>query len=251
VLLPCEAALDIDQSLRSHADTPETVTKLRTARRDFAYLGYAKIGFLVPPDVKALVAGDVERLFEVHGTRRDLRFKETGYTPRRMRNIRRDEVFQDSDLIPRVYRSEALRDLVASVVAEPVHLCPYEPEQCVITRLESSGDTHGWHWDDYSFALVWVIDCPPVESGGFVQCVPRSTWDKDNPQINRQFVSGPIYSLELAPGDLYVMRTDTTLHRVYPIQQGQRTIVNMGYASGADLDKPLTHETMDALWATA
>jgi hypothetical protein len=249
MLLPSAVDRELTQTIRSHVDTSALENDVHAARRDFAYLGFAKVSFLLPTEMKGLVAGEVERLFESHGTRRDLRFKETGYTPRRMRNIRRAEVFRSSDLIPSIYGLGILRDLLSDVVAEPVHLCPYEPEQCVITRLESEGDTHGWHWDDYSFALVWVIECPPVEAGGFVQCVPRSTWDKGNPQINRQFVSGPIYSIELVPGDLYVMRTDTTLHRVYPIQQGRRTIVNMGYASSADLDRPMTHETMDALWA--
>jgi predicted 2-oxoglutarate/Fe(II)-dependent dioxygenase YbiX len=55
--------------------------------------------------------------------------------------------------------------------------------------------------------------------------------------------------LALAPGDLYLMRTDTTLHRVYPITGGRRVIVNMAYAAARDLARPITHETMDSLWS--
>jgi hypothetical protein len=55
--------------------------------------------------------------------------------------------------------------------------------------------------------------------------------------------------MELLPGELYLMRTDTTLHRVYPIRAGRRLIVNMAYASRADLTKDVSHETMDTLWA--
>jgi hypothetical protein len=62
---------------------------------------------------------------------------------------------------------------------------PYEPEQFVITALDQDGDTHGWHWDDYSFALVWIIDCPPVAYGGFVQCVPHTEWDKNDPRLHK------------------------------------------------------------------
>jgi len=47
------------------------------------------------------------------------------------------------------------------------------------------------------------------------------------------------------------MRTDTTLHRVFPIGQGaQRIIVNMAYASSDDLARQVTHETMDGLWSS-
>ena len=45
------------------------------------------------------------------------------------------------------------------------------------------------------------------------------------------------------------MRTDTTMHRVYPITGGRRLIVNMAFAASRDLDRPMTHETMDNLWA--
>jgi hypothetical protein len=44
------------------------------------------------------------------------------------------------------------------------------------------------------------------------------------------------------------MRTDTTLHRVYPVTSGRRVIVNMGYAARGDLTKQISHETMDNLW---
>jgi hypothetical protein len=47
---------------------------------------------------------------------------------------------------------------------------------------------------------------------------------------------------------LYLIRTDTTIHRVYPITRGRRLIVNMSYASRNDLTKQISHETIDNLW---
>ncbi|MBS2965969.1 hypothetical protein KGA66_23185 [Actinocrinis puniceicyclus] len=219
------------------------------ARKGFAAYGFAKIPFVVPDRLKDAVAREVRAVLDEVGTRRDLRFKATGNTPRRMYNARRDEIAAVSELIPAVYDSPALTALLTEIVGEPVLPCPYEPEQYVATRLENPGDTHGWHWDDYAFALVWVIDSPPADNGGFVQCVPGTTWDKQNPSINRALLSGPTYSFELVPGDLYLMRTDTTLHRVYPVSSGIRTIINMGYASAADLEREISHETMDELWS--
>lgn len=103
---------------------------------------------------------------------RDLRCAETGNTPRRMRNVRQAEI---------------------------------------ITRLERAGDSHGWHWDDYAFALVWVVECPPPADGGSVQGVPRTRWNKREPG-GPDLASHPIHSWYLQPGDAYLMRTDTTLH---------------------------------------
>jgi hypothetical protein len=225
--------------------------QLVNARKDFLHFGFVKIPFMVPQSVKGKLGEEVEQLVAEHGIRRDYVFKETGNTPRNMCNVRRKEIFGHGRVVPELYGSTALRAALSEVAGEEVLECPYEPEQCVVTELGATGDTHGWHWDDYSFALVWVITCPPIEQGGFVQCVPRTVWNKSDPQLNRQFVNNPTYSLELFPGDLYFMRTDTTLHRVYPIESGRRLIVNMGYAARRDLAKAITHETMDNLWADA
>jgi hypothetical protein len=241
-----EYTLEELESLTSHDVDP---AELAEARKHFATFGFTKASFIVSDRLKAVVAREVLGLVEGSGIRRDLRFEATGNTPRRMRNVRRAEIAESSILIPVIYRSVALNALLTEIVDEPVLPCPYEPEQYVVTRLERTGDTHGWHWDDYSFALVWVIECPPADFGGFVQCVPGTTWDKQAPAINRALLSGPTYSFELHPGDLYLMRTNTTLHRVYPITTGVRTIINMGFASAGDLDRRISHETMDDLWA--
>lgn len=241
--------VDLLQDLQAHVENDIPAGPIEAARREFSYLGHARVPFLVPDSVKEAVAVEVNALIDTAGTRRDLEFKETDYTPRRMRNVTRGEIVEFGTVIKEIYTSEPLLRATSRIASEPVHLCPYEPEQFVITCLEKDGDTHGWHWDDYSFALVWVVECPPVDEGGFVQCVPGTSWNKQQPKINRMFVTRPIYSMELFPGDLYLMRTNTTLHRVYPVKNGRRKIINMGYASVSDLTKSFSHETMDNLWS--
>jgi hypothetical protein len=225
-----------------------TLTELELAQRDFLHHGFVKVPFLVPASVKKIVGDEVEHLIREHSVRRDLVFAETGNTARRMRNVRYHEITRHGAAIPAVYSSPLLHTALQTVAGEEVLECPYAPERYVITELTQPGDTHGWHWDDYSFALVWVIDCPPLQDGGFVQCVPRTTWNKQDPQLHRQFTTQPIHSHELQPGDLYLLRTDTTLHRVFPVTRGRRLIINMGYAANRDLTKPISHETMDNLW---
>jgi hypothetical protein len=238
---------DLLVTIKQHLESIE-LSRWKKAQRHFRAFGFVKVSFLLPALMKTKIAKEVEELIEQYSVRRELRFAETGSTPRRMRNVRREDINAYGHVVPGIYSSRDILDVLQRVTNEEVHPCPYEPEQFVITELEKSGDTHGWHWDDYSFALVAIIDCPPVEKGGFVQCVPHTQWNKADPQLHRCFVSRPIYSMELLPGDLYLIRADTTLHRVYPISSGRRLIVNMAYASSADLTKEITHETMDNLW---
>lgn len=238
----------VADQLEKHLTAVTDDTRVEETRREFRERGVVRVPFLAPEAVKELLAIEVEELVTSHGRRHVLVFPQTGNTTRHMRNVRRDQIKAFGSIIPALYSVPALREVLATVTGEEVLECPYEPEQFVITALDEPGDTHGWHWDDYSFALVWVIDCPPVEYGGFVQWVPHTEWDKNDPRLHRWFVSRPIYSIELVPGDLYLMRTDTTLHRVYPITGGRRVIVNMGYASRGDLTKQISHETMDNLW---
>jgi hypothetical protein len=132
----------------------------REARQGFEATGFAKVGFTLADSVRENVSAEVLELVEQAGVRRDLRFAETGNTPRRMRNVRQAEIDTLGTAIPQAYTSDTLRRALSLVAGEPLLPCPYRPERYVITRLERSGDTHGWHWDDYAFALVWVHRVP-------------------------------------------------------------------------------------------
>lgn len=219
------------------------------ARRSMREKGFARVPWLVADAVKTAVAAQVVRLLDQHSRRRDLACPETSGTPRRMRNVAQRHIARSCPMIAELYQRCDLLDAVSAVAGEPVFECPYEPERFVITCLERGGDTHGWHWDDYRYALVWLIESAPTGAGGLVQAVPATRWDKHDPRVEQFVERGPVHTLELAAGDLYLMRTDTTLHRVTPLSSGRRVILNMAYASRADLATPITHETMDALWA--
>lgn len=238
-----EAVLTVAVAVAANDDA------IADARRDIREKGFARVPWLVADTVKTAVAGQVVRLLALHSRRRDLACPETGGTPRRMRNVAQRHIAKSCPMIAELYRRRDLLDAMSVVVGEPVFECPYEPERFVITCLERGGDTHGWHWDDYRYALVWLIENGPTGTGGLVQAVPATRWDKRDPRVEHYVERGPVHTLELAAGDLYLMRTDTTLHRVTPLTSGRRVILNMAYAGEADLARPITHETMDALWA--
>lgn len=223
---------------------------IESARTTFERSGAVEVTWLFTDDVRRAVASEALALANALGTRRNLSFRETDFTPRRMANVRACEILQHSQRISKAYDSAVAMHALVAIAQEQIYACPYEPERVVITRLERAGDTHGWHWDDHSFALVWVAECPDPADGGFVEYVPATTWDKRRPGVAGILRDRRIHRLEVGTGAVYLMRADTTLHRVHPIRRGRRTIVNMAFASEADLARPATHETMDSLWAT-
>lgn len=235
----------IVEHLRHSVDNEQ----LWLSRKSFYETGFALVSYLLPGEVKQQVAVEVKDLLAARSVRRDLRFRETSNSPRYMRNVTAADIRAHGGVTSALYQSPAFLHVLSSVAGEEVLECPYEPEHYVITHLERRGDTHGWHWDDYSFGLIFVVDCPDVEMGGFVQTVRNTHWDKENPQVFRQLISNPIYSYELRPRDIYLLRTDTTLHRVHPVESGaKRTIINMAYAAQRDLTKDISHKTMEDLF---
>lgn len=143
-------------------------------RQNLAHRGYAVVSKMVPACIRSAVADEALQLVEEVGVRRDLMIEETGFTPRRMRNVTRAQIVERGSVIQQVYESSWMTGMLAEVVGEALYPCPYEPEQFVVTRLERASDTHGWHWDDYGLALVWVAECrqAPGDDNAVIACVP-------------------------------------------------------------------------------
>ncbi|MFI8974196.1 hypothetical protein ACIGO9_15020 [Nocardia asteroides] len=250
VEMPVRAAEDPSGPVVQARDVLVTRSQAGLAQRELDRRGCVLVTRFIPQSWRDSIAAEAVQLSDQLGVRRDLEFAETGFSPRRMFNVAQSLIIEHGFVIPQVYESEWLLHVLSSVVGEPLYPCPYEPERFVITRLEQSGDTHGWHWDDYGFALVWVAEAPDPVEGGFVESVPNTIWDKQQPDVEEILRSRHVRRLNLRAGDVYLMRTDTTMHRVHPIRRGRRTIVNMAFARHDELCRPTTHETMDALWST-
>jgi len=166
-----------------------------------------------------------------------------------MKTVNFKEISNGSKLISQLYYSKAIRELLDSVSNSNVLECEYENERMTITRQEQVGDTHGWHWGDYQWALIFIIEAPEVDAGGMLQCVPHTTWDKSNPQIHRHLVENPINSYHHATGDIYFFQTDTTLHRTYPLNRDcTRIILSFTFAGVHDLAREHQHETMNQIY---
>lgn len=232
---------DYDQVICDHTARwldPETLFDLRTR---FGRDGFTKVSDIVPNGIKDAVKTEVLALLDSHAERRDLLLKTTGNTPRFMSVVRSEVIADHGTLIAALYDSPSLVSAVGRISGEQPLPCPAKDEEFLITRQDRIGDTHGWHWGDFSFALIWIIDTPDIEAGGMLQCVPHTRWDKSDPRINRYLCANPIATYGFVPGDIYLLRTDTTLHRTVPLQRdGTRIILNMTWAAQRDLRRGLS-----------
>jgi hypothetical protein len=246
---PTMVSTPVKERLREHFATEFASESLVTRlSQEFRRFGYVKIPALVPDDIKIALRRDVTGLLG-HARRLDFRMKETSDSPRRMSTVGRQRIAEASPLIRDIYQSGEMMSFLSRIAGEPVLPCPYEPEQFVATKQEQVGDTHGWHWGDFSFTVIWIIQAPPIDAGGMLQCVPHTNWNKSDPRVHEYLVERPIRTYYNATGDIYFLRTDTTLHRTVPlIRDATRIILNTCWASRADLERADSHETMEAMF---
>lgn len=238
---------DYNEIIRGHTMQWLDSATLFELRNRFDRDGFILVPNIVPDELKQAVRAEVLHFLDEHAERRDLLLKTTGDSPRFMSVVRSEIIAEQGDLITTLYGCASLISAVERLVGERPHPCPAKDEEFLITRQERAGDTHGWHWGDFSFALIWIIETPDIEYGGMLQCVPHTRWDKANPQINRYLCANPIATYGFVSGDIYLLRTDTTLHRTVPLtRDGTRIILNMTFASEKDLRRGLTGQ--DRWW---
>ena len=235
----------VESAMSSHIAAIELTKCLAKMRQEYEMTGYARVTELVSSDLVASIRQEIEQAFAMRAVRRDFQMAATDMTPRRMSNLRFIDIDALCPLVATAYQSTLLRTLISAVVGEQVHSCPWEHEKYIATRLHRRGDTHGWHWDDYAFSLLWVLKAPPADQGGSLEFIPNTRWRKSNPNLARFLSENPVEVRAHRTGDLYLFRSDRLWHRVTPIADGtERMILNMVYADGNQRFEVKTHETM-------
>ncbi|NJM98451.1 MAG: ArpA protein [Phormidesmis sp. RL_2_1] len=206
--------------------------------------GYLKITEFISEEVKELIRSEAFTLLGKMAKRRDISIPSTGYSPRSLSNVRQEDIAQHGVVIPSVYHSESFMRFIGMLACEEIIPNPWEYEKFIINRLERSGDTHGWHWGDYPYSVIWVLEAPSIDYGGLLQCIPHTYWNKESPKVEEYISKNPIRSYYHASGDVYLLKSDTTLHRVTPLQKdATRVIINMAWERARDKDRKVTHET--------
>jgi hypothetical protein len=229
-----------EASLQKHLDNnfPEKI--IFSLRHEFSRNGFIKLRSIVDDGLREHITREVNGLIARQLERRDLHLATTDNTPRYMSVVRSEFIAENSPLISTLSKSEVLLGTLSQIAGARIVASVSKDEEFLITKQERKGDTHGWHWGDYSFALIWIIETPPIAKGGMLQCVPHTSWDKTNPRIHELLCSNPIATYGFKTGDIYFLRTDTTLHRTIPLNEdATRIILNMTWAAEKDLARGL------------
>jgi hypothetical protein len=219
-------------------------------RSAFARRGFVELTALIPAALRARIAGEATAALDAFSVRRDVCVPATGMSPRTYRVTPRDAIAAACPAAAAYYRSPELLALLAQVAGEPLAPVPYVPEEFIATRLERAGDTHGWHWDDYAFALVWVVCAPEPAAGAALEFVAGVPWHKDAPRVEAILAARPPSRVHLGAGTVYLLRADTSLHRVAPlVRDERRDALCFSYANVRDLTREVTHdETLDYIF---
>lgn len=242
-------AAELDSRINAHLSRPEWVSAISTKRVSLTKYGYVLVSDLLPKDLIEEIRQEGRRIAQKAARRIDIRVQETSGSPRRLGAVNVRDIRQNGQLIPLLYDSAALRAGLEQITGHGVLDCDWDNERMTMTHQQEPSDTHGWHWGDYQYALIFIIDHPPIESGGMLQCVPHTTWDKSSPSVHRLLCENPIYSYYHQAGDIYLFRTDTTLHRTYPLEKaGSRIILNFTFDGPDGARRTRSHETQTAIY---
>ncbi|WP_432020942.1 HalD/BesD family halogenase [Streptomyces sp. 1222.5] len=196
------------------------------ARSRFSTDGYALLPGLLTTEGLQVLRQEALRL-EQDARRRDFRMASMGDSPRHMTTLGGQVIARESALVRALYGDPVLRGVVAAVTGERPVSVPDVLERHVLNILHCRGDTHGAHTDDYPYALVLFIEAhlAPAD-GGLLEYVPRAAalTDLDTDKAR---------TAHHRAGDAYLLRSDTTAHRVAPLTRPQvcRTVLNFAYTS--------------------
>lgn len=207
---------------------------------------------LLPESLRLKLEEEALSLMQHYGIRREVVIKETGNTPRVFHSVGRDKIAQYGQYIPAFFASESIKRYLSRINhSNSVLPVPYEPEEYIINSQQSTGDTHGWHWDDYTFALIWIVEAPERGEGALIEYIPHTEWDQSDKEncVKKTLAAGSVNSMYVPQGQCYFMKANTTLHRITPLTgTSRRTVIVFTYAAQEDLEKDISHETMEQIW---
>ncbi|MFJ6794925.1 hypothetical protein [Streptomyces sp. NPDC091268] len=203
----------------THEDAATAAARFRTE-------GYLPLPGLLTEEGLTELRGEARRL-EAIARRRDFDMRCMDGSPRHMTTLGGQDIATHSKLIPRLYADDGLRAAVSAAAGERVLAVPDPLERHVLNILHRPGDTHGAHTDDYPYALVIFLEAPSgADMGGLLEYVPRAAALAD-------LDTHRCLTAHHRPKDAYLLRSDTTAHRVTPLAgpDARRTVLNFAYTN--------------------
>jgi len=239
--------------VENHLNLEKVTKSIGELKRSLESDGLVQLDNILPSNIKINLHSQAKRLIETEAQRRNLKLDATGGTRRSYVSVGRDTIKKDKGVITDFFNNPAIRDYLTKIAGKRLLPVPYKPEEYIINSQQKAGDTHGWHFDNYSFALIWIVEAPEALSGGRLEYINGVKWDKNSPrkQLIELLTSKVVKSKFIPSGSCYLMRTREVLHRVAPLtNDSKRTVIIFTYASDDDIsDSSISHETMEEIYA--
>ncbi|MGH8885781.1 MAG: HalD/BesD family halogenase [Egibacteraceae bacterium] len=191
----------------------------------FCQEGYVPLPGLVTDHGMRLLVKELRDLERV-AKRRDFRMMCMDNSPRHMTTVGGVLIAKESKLISTLYTDVALIRFLRQVTLPSLVVVPDPIERHVANYLHRPGDTHGAHFDHNPVALVIFVEAPDSpDDGGLLEYVPNAT-------CLSALQTGKAKQAFHRPGDGYVLRSDTSAHRVTPLTGNvRRVVLNFAYTT--------------------
>jgi len=163
---------------------------------------------------------EVLAAYEAYRQRRDfVSSTETtgGATPRNMYTVNKRSIdIHSGGSLAAFYSSEHFLDFLGDAARTLVFPIPLVNEWYLINGLQKKGDTQGWHWDGFRYAVIFIAKAPEHD-GGQLQLITHT--GHLNKTVHEISTTKPISSSSYFPaGSLILMNGKESLHRVSPLQ---------------------------------
>lgn len=205
-------------------------------------------GFL-PTTLEHVMTREANELLRSCGRRVNVCVKSTGNTPRKYVSVSRNDVFAHAPLVTQFYSNPELIQFLTELTGSDVIRAPYKPEQIVVNQMDEVGDTHGWHWDDYSYSLVVMLQAPARQSGAQVEYVDGTSWDKKSARVQHYLDTMKVQSFDLVAGSAYLLLGKRVMHRVTPLLAADtRKIICFTFAKEEERVAEMDHGSMEDIY---
>ncbi|MDU9024814.1 hypothetical protein NHG95_04245 [Pseudomonas corrugata] len=219
---------DVEQQLSKHfrdfLDNEIRMKQVRNAFHQDGYFHFKDFSFL-PGEMWEELHTEVHGLLDEYSAGHEATVLFIHDPHRKVHMIPQAQIAEGAAVVPALYHSESLRHFLSCIANEELASCP-DSGQYLISRLNHPDDTHDWHWGDYPYTLVWIIEAPEGPEGGDVlQCVPYSNGNKDDLHVWEYSLGNPGKACHHLRGDVYFLKSGTTLHHLVPIQRNATRII--------------------------
>ncbi len=212
------------------------------------YCGITNVTACFDPLIQLLMKQDAISVFELKSQRKDFISARTN-TPRNLFIVGEKDITEASHIIKEFYHSPDVVHLLSEITNQKLHCLPCQGQRYVMNGLMENNDTYGWHWDDYSYALIYVAIAPPLGAGGEVECIANTPWIRSEPNIQHLVNTRPIQLHYFEAGNFYLIKSNTTLHRLTNINRPyKRLSITFAYLTNTDMKKAIHPLQVDELY---